>query len=146
MGQQTHDPTKVSTSVAGIVLTQFAKGTFITIDYDSDAYTDEVGVGGEVVRIRSADERATIKFSLMAASPSNDALSALAALDRLTGQGVGAVQIKDNGPGATSVASGQAGWVKKVPSKPYSTEATQIDWEVRVANLKTNNVGGTAAT
>lgn len=137
---QTYDPAKVTVSVAGIMLTQFAKGTFVTVDLDTDAFGDEVGAGGEVVRVRSADERGVIKVTLMKASPSNDALTALAALDRLTGQGVGAAMVKD--PTGTSLHSAAEAWVKKIPSAPYGTEAETVEWEIRCAKLN-HNLGGT---
>lgn len=143
MAMQTYDPTKVTVSVAGIPLTQFAKGNFVTVEYDSDAFTDEVGVGGEVVRVRSADQRATVKVTLMRASPSNDELSALAQLDRLTGQGLGAVQVKD--ATGTSVHHAEVGWVKKIPSAPYATEAESVEWEIRCAKLE-STVGGTISS
>ena len=143
MGQQTYDPAKVTANVAGINVTQFAKGTFITVEYESDAFSDEGGAGGEVGRVRSADERGTIKFTIMAASPSNDALSALAALDRLTGKGVGPAQVKD--VTGTSLHSSESAWVKRIPSKPYSTEpGDTVEWEIRCAKLK-HNVGGTVS-
>ena len=142
MPQQTYNPALVTVSVAGITLTQFAKGTFVTVEFDADAFSDDVGTRGEVVRIRSADERGTIKVTLMAASPSNDALSALAALDRATGAGVGAAMVKD--VTGTSVHSAANAWVKKIPPKPYSTEADTVEWEIRCAQLK-HNVGGTVA-
>ena len=142
MAQQTYNPALVTLSIAGVTLTQFAKGTFINVEYDSDAFSDEVGTRGEVVRVRSADERGTIKATLMAASPSNDALSALAALDRLTGQGVGAALVKD--VTGTSIHSAANAWIKKIPPKPYSTEADTVEWEFRCANLK-HNIGGTVA-
>lgn len=140
--QQTYDPAKVTVAVAGIALTQFAKGSFVSVEYDSDAFSDEVGTRGEVVRIRSADERGMIKVTLMRASPSNDALSALAALDRLTGAGVGAAMVKDIT--GTSIHSAANAWVKKIPAAPYSTEADSVEWEIRCANLK-HFVGGTLA-
>jgi len=143
--QQTVDPSKVDASLAGITLTQFAKGTYITIDYESDSFTDEVAVDGTVTRYLNRDERATIKFTLAQASPSNDALSSLAATDRASGNGAGALQIKDNGPGASSIASAPSAWVKKIPSKAFSTEASNVDWEIRCGQLKLT-IGGTSRT
>lgn len=142
MPSQTHDPTKYTVSIAGATLTQFAKGTFIKVTHDSDAFTDEVGASGEVVRVFNADARATIEVTLMAASPSNDVLSALAELDRLTKQGVGAVMVKD-GTG-TSVHSAENGWVKKLADAEYATEATNRMWQIRCDKLK-SVVGGTNA-
>ncbi len=141
-GPQTHDPSKTTLTVAGYTIIQFAKGTYITDEYDSDAFSDDVGVGGEVARIVSRDKRGTIKFTLMAASPSNDDLSALAATDRLSGNGVGAVMLKDAGPGGSSKTTGPNAWLKKVPTKTYSTEAMTVEWEIRVA-IMDRVVGGT---
>jgi len=144
MAQQTHDPSAVTVSIAGITLTQFAKGTFVEVEYDTDAYSDEVGAGGEVVRVKSSDQRGTVRVTLMAASPSNDELSALAATDRAAGNGVGAVLVKD-GPTGTSKHSSENGWIKRIPNRPYSTEADNVQWEFRCAKLK-SAVGGTVGT
>lgn len=143
MSQQTYDPKRVTVSVAGIPLGQFAKGTFVVVEFEADAYSDEVGAQGEVVRVRSADERGTIKVTLMKASPSNDALSSLAALDRLTGAGVGAAMVKD--ASGRSIHSAESSWVKRIPSAPYGTEAETVEWEIRCAKLQ-HFLGGTAAS
>lgn len=141
MAQQTYDPAAVVVNVAGINLTQFAKGTFVEVEYDTDAFSDDVGAGGEVVRVKSSDQRGTIRVTLMAASPSNDELSALASLDRATGQGVGPALVKD-GPTGTSKHSAENAWLRRVANKPYSTEADTVQWEIRCAKLKAA-VGGT---
>lgn len=143
MGQQTYDPAKVTVNVAGITLTQFAKGSFVAVSRTSERFSSDVGAQGDVVRIRSADERGTIKVTLMRASPSNDALSALAELDALTGQGVGPALVKD--PTGTSLHTAENAWIKKVPDGTFSTEAETVEWEIECAKLK-HFVGGTVAS
>lgn len=139
MSQQTHDPNEVALDVLGNVITQFAKGTYLTVEYDSDAFNDEVGANGDVVRVRSADQRGTMKFTLMRASPSNDVLTALARTDRLTGTGTGAVFVRDFR--GTSIHHAQVAWIKRVPSATYATEAMTTEWEIRCAKLD-SFVGG----
>jgi len=142
MSQQTYDPNETILNVLGVVVTQLAKGTFIEVAYDTDAYSDEVGANGNVVRIRSADKRGTIKFTTMAESPSNDELTALAAMDRATGAASGSSFARDFRGTSTHFAA--SSWLKRVPARKYATEATTVEWEVRCASLL-HNVGSTLA-
>ena len=143
MSQQTFDPSAMIVNVLGVTLVQLAKGQMIVVAYDSDAYVDEVGANGDVVRVRSADLRATIKVTLMKASPSNDYLSGLAAKDRLTGGGHGPSFVKD--PRGTSRHFAAESWVKKIPEAPYATESSNVEWEIRCAALLPPDhvIGGT---
>lgn len=140
MSTHSYDPTLVAVSIDNQTVVGFATGTFVEVSLDTDAYTDAVGASGDVVRVKSADKRGVIKLTLMASSPSNDILSALAVLDE-AGAGVRAVSVKD-GTG-TSLHSGDKAWVKKIPNGSYGTEAGNRDWEIRVAKLE-HFVGGTA--
>lgn len=134
----TFDPANVVLSFNGTTIVGFAKGTEIKVSYDTDAYTDDAGANGDVVRVKSNDQRAKIEIELMQSSPSNDALSAFAAADQ-TGAGKGPVRVKDlNG---RSVASGPDAWVQKVADSEYATEHTPRAWIIRVAKL-TMTTGG----
>ncbi len=75
----------------GIPIEGFAEDDCIDIEFDSEGYQDQVGADGRVVRYKSADQRATITFSIMATSPSNKLLSAMynADLKSPSGMGVG---------------------------------------------------------
>jgi hypothetical protein len=139
-GLQTLSPRDISLSFIGTIISMFAKGTFVEITFDVDAFTDEVGATGDVARYLSADERGTIKFTLMRNSPSNAVLSALAVTDRLTGAITGPAFVKD-GRG-TSIALSAQSWIKKIPDSSHATEPTTISWEIRCARL-VNIVGGT---
>lgn len=140
-GQQTFDPNEFFVTVAGVPLTQFMKGSFVTVTYDSDAFVDDAGAQGDVVRVNNPDRRATLKCSLQAASPSNDYLSTFLNTDRLTNEATFPVQIKD-ARGTTVQGTAQA-WIKKAPDQAFSnTEVVGRDWEIRCARME-GNVGGT---
>lgn len=138
---KTYDPKDITVVFSGILITGYADGTFCEIDREADAFTDVAGAGGEVARARTQDRRGTIKVTLMMTSPTNDLLSATAAVDESTGNGVGEIMVKDNN--GTSIASGSESWIMKKPAKVYAKEIESLEWRIRVANL-VHIVGGTA--
>ena len=71
------DPAKMSISFAGRPITGWADGDYLDIDNDTDAFTDAVGTDGDVTRVRTNDDRATVTITLMQSSPVNDVLSAI---------------------------------------------------------------------
>lgn len=123
---KTYDPAEVLTTFFGIPLTGFADGTFVEVDYNEDAFTLMVGAGGETARARSQNRSGTVTFTLMASSPCNDLLSAVAIADRASGLGVGPVGIKDNN--GTSLVAGANAWVKKMPKVEYAKEVGSRQW------------------
>jgi hypothetical protein len=128
---KTIDPKKNLTSFAGIPLTSYAKGTFIKIEADEDAFKKEVGASGETVRVLSNNRGAKVTVTLMAQSADNDALSAIHAQDRLTGEGVGVFQTKEiNG---SSYVIGE-GWIQKTPDYERADEATSVEWVFDLAD------------
>ena len=141
--QQTHDPAKVSLIFDDISVKQFAKGTMIKVAYDEDQFTDAVGGDGRAVRMRNANRSGKIEFTLMAASPSNDALSNKALADFLDGTGVASVQVKD-GTGTTRAHDANA-WILKVADAEHSSEpGMERAWTIRCPHLE-SFVGGTTA-
>lgn len=144
MGQQTSshafNPDALFLTLFNQVVTGFAKGTFITIAYDSDFFEDMIGANGDVARILSVDRRASVKFTLQSDSPFNDILSDAVTNDERTGTNTTIIQCKDST--GTSLASGKTAWVKKKPDQPFSsTEPSTRDWEIRVADLH-SRIGG----
>ena len=140
MPQQTYDPNEVSVAFDGTTLVQFAKGTFISVERDSDAFADEVGANGDVVRIKSADKRGSVKLTLMKASPSNDTLMGQALTDEATALATGSLIVRD--ARGTSIHHSATAWVKRIPKADYGTEHSNVEWEFRCAELD-HYVGGT---
>lgn len=133
------DPANVVLTVAGETVVGAAKGTFYKVARDSDSYTDDVGGAGDVVRVKSNDNRGTVEITLMQSSPSNDALNDLAQRDEALGTGLTPFEIVDlNG---RTMASGINCWIRKKADTEFSTEATNRVWILRVPNLA-YTVGG----
>lgn len=135
MTTRIYDPNEISVSLAGVPLSGFADGEFISIAMESDAFSDVVGTDGEVSRSKSNDRRATITISLMQTSPSNDRLSALHNLDLAAnnGAGVGAFLVRDRN--GTSVFEADECWIMKAPDVSFDRTATSREWTLRAASL-----------
>lgn len=132
-GTRTYDPAGIIFTFGGILISGYAPDTFITATRNSDAFTLQVGAGGQTCRSRSQDKSGTITVSLMQSSPTNDVLSALADIDEKTGSGLGAVLIKDvNG---TTVISAENAWIKKKPEAPFAKEASIREWVIETGEL-----------
>jgi hypothetical protein len=128
---KTYDPKKWLTTFAGIPLTAYAEGTFITVEFDEDSFTKKTGAGGEVVRVLNNNAGAKATVVLMAHSADNDALSAIALQDRLTGEGVGLFAGKElNG---TSTVFGEA-WIQKIPNLERAKDASEVSWVFDMPN------------
>jgi hypothetical protein len=132
-----YDPLRYVVIFKGVQIRGYASGTFVNIERAEDSFTEDVGSGGDVVRVRSHNKSGTCTLTLQAASPSNDQLSAILAADEAgvtVDAGVGALLVKDlNG---TTVASASSAWIRKPPAVEQGNEATNREWVIACANLK----------
>jgi hypothetical protein len=136
MALKHYDADQVSLIVAGIPISGFADGEFLTLEMASDMFSDVVGTDGEVTRSKSNDRRATCTIKLMQSSDSNDLLSALANTDSAApnGAGVGAFMLKDRNGRMLHAAA--ACWVQREPDMSLDRAATSREWVIRIASLK----------
>jgi hypothetical protein len=133
-GTPTYDPGSIIATFGGILITGYGPDTFITASYNTDAFTLQVGSGGDGCRTRSQDKSGTVTFTLLQSSPVNDLLAALALVDRQAGSGSGALLIKDNN--GTSLVSAENAWIKKVPETPFAKEAGVREWVLESLELE----------
>ena len=134
MAVRTYDPGEHACSFAGIQLTAFGPDTFITAERDEDAFAKHVGAGGEVARTRNRNRSGRVTVTLLASSPENDLLSAVALLDEQSAEGVGAVFIKDL-VGTTMVHAPDA-WLVKLPATERAKELGVVEWAIDCAELE----------
>lgn len=136
MTMKVYDADQISISVAGIPLSGFADGEFVTLSYESDLFSDVSGTDGEVTRSKTNDRRATLTVKLMQTSDSNDFLSALFNADdrAANGAGVGAFMLRDRS--GRAVYSASECWVSKPPDVSFDREATEREWTFRIAKLE----------
>lgn len=136
MPMKDYSPDEVDVLVAGIPISGYAEGEFVSISFTTDLFTTKVGSDGEVMRARSMDRRATCTIKLMQGSDSNDLLSALYQLDQRArnGAGVGAFLVKDN-QGRSLYAAPEC-WIRKHPDVSFSNEPTPREWTIEIAELE----------
>ena len=137
MASKTYDPNAYDVIVAGIRLSGFAEGTFVSISHDSPGFSDKVGVDGEVARVRKHDRRATVTISLMQTSESNDELSQIYNKDRDSQNGAGVFSFRMVDRSGTTVFEADQAWIQSEPGATFSDEPESRDWEIRCANLRT---------
>jgi hypothetical protein len=134
-GTKFYDADQITVVIAAIPISGYADGEFLTIEQESDAFSDVVGTDGEVTRSKTKDNRATVTLKLMQTSDSNDALSALYNADRAAsnGAGVGAFLVRDRN--GRSLFTGDACWIQKAPDVSFDRAPTSREWVIRVADL-----------
>jgi len=113
------DPQQVYVTFKGVAILGFMDGTFIKAERNEDAFSMQVGAGGDVTRVRSRNRTGVVTITLQAASPSNDTLSGFAADDEFDGSGYGALLVKD----------------ANVPSTEFAVEASGREWSIECAEL-----------
>lgn len=130
---KTYDPGKLVVSFRGRLISGFGDGSMIKITRDEDAYTKIVGGDGEVARVRSRNKSGSVELTLMQTSASNDDLSSAAALDELSGTGIGPLMVKDLL--GTTVAAGANAWIRKLPDAEYNKDGADRVWIIDVEQL-----------
>lgn len=147
---KTYDPAAVRLSVAGILISGFASGTFISWTPDAPPIADAYGVDGEPARWQTGNPFANLDFQLMHTSASNAVLSNLANADLLTQAGIFPVVLEDkSNPGdsqPTRIIAGRA-WIQSWPGITYGNGGPSArGWRVRCLDMITDIRGQGAAS
>jgi len=113
----------------------YADGDFVSIEYDEDAFSLQIGTDGEAARSRTNNRAATITISLMQTSDANDLLSAQYNLDVNSAGGAGIVPLLITDTSGRSLFTAEKAWIQKLPDVTYSREAGPREWVIRTNNL-----------
>lgn len=135
MALGTYDPAEVSLIAAGVPVTGFAPGTFITIEYNEDAFNLSVGAGGDACRTRTNNNSARITFTLLQSSISNPLLSAQHELDKRSPAGDGVLPSLVKDTSGTTLAAAELSWIVKAANVEFGNEATNREWVVETHEL-----------
>ena len=137
MALHTYDPAQVTIIFAGIPVSGFAEGTFVSIERNEDSFTLQVGADGEATRAKSNNRSGRVTLTLIQSSIVNDAFSALLAVDENSpsGDGIGPLLIKDLS-GRTLVAA-ETAWLVKPATAEFAREATEREWVIETDRLNT---------
>ncbi len=113
-----------------------APGSFVTIAYDNDMVTKTTGAQGFVVATISAADGGSIKWTASQASPTNDRLSAVAALQRRKGVGLIKKPILVKHTNGTTLALGPEAWIKKSPDAAFGDSLEPREWDFDIPHLQ----------
>jgi hypothetical protein len=136
MSTKTYDPALYTIAIAAIPINKgYADGEFITVERETDAFTDVAGTDGDVARAKQHDKRATCTLTLMQTAEANALLSTLALLDENAdnGAGVGPFLLKDRG--GLTVHTAAECWVMRMPDVTLDKGVTARQWKIRIASL-----------
>lgn len=136
----TYDFKQVVVIFNGFQIQGYAEGAEVSIEYNEDMFTLQVGADGPGTRSKSNNESGRVTLPLMQSSPSNDVLSAFADADRLSNAGTGPLLIKD--VSGRSLFTAEQAWIVKKPAANYGNEASAREWiletDVLIASLGGN--------
>ncbi len=139
MGVKTYDPGQVSVVFGPNILSGFADGEQILVEANEDAFSLLMGAQGEGARTRSRDRSARVTVRLLQTSITNDVLSAILALDRLAGEGILTLMVKDNSGRSLHLA--ESAWVVREPASPFGDEAGAREWIFETDHMLHNIAG-----
>jgi len=137
----TYDPKKVIITFGGIPISGFANGTFINVTPSSDRFSKVVGADGEVSRSKSADNTHEVTITLLQSSLSNQYLSGIESLDRITSKGILPLTVTDLNGG--SLKFWPQAWITTDPDLGYAAEQTDRVWTFNTGQVAASNTGAT---
>jgi len=138
MSVETYNPKDISVIIAGAIMSGFADDK-VRVFRDADAWEDESGADGEVVRYATNDKRGEIEITLQQSSSSNLILSGLAKVDEFSGAGTFPAIVSDSR--GKDLHAAPTAWIKQIPEAKYSKGVNVRTWRIRTDNL-TNFLGG----
>lgn len=133
MAVKTYNPAEVALVVAGVPVSGYADGTFISIARDNPSWTSGTGSDGEGWRAKSNDRSGTCTITLLQTSAANDALSALSAIDELSSGGVGPLLLADKS--GRSLYAAETCWIEKPADAEFAREASSREWVIKTDRL-----------
>jgi hypothetical protein len=126
MAVKTYDPKEVTVTYGGYDLNGFSDGTKVTVEFNEDAWTLQVGVDGEGTRSKSNNRSGRVTIQLMQSSDSNEIMTGISELDRLSNAGALPLMVKDSS--GTSIHTAETAWIVKSPMSEYGVEAGPREW------------------
>lgn len=135
-----YDAKNLIVTAAGIRIEGFGDGDFISYD-PPELFTSVVGSDGLVARAANNDFRVDVTITLLATSPANDSLNAIAQADinNPNGSGVFAFTMSDLF-GRFSAAAPEC-WIKKKPAVTFGREVGSREWVIECAKFTDKVLG-----
>jgi len=134
-----YDVVEVTCNLGGIPLDQlggWGEGDeTMSVERDSEAFTDKVGADGSVTRSPTHDNRATVTLNLMQTAGANAVLSTLVTGDMNAPNGAGVVPFMLRDRQGLSLVTATKAWLLGPPKKlTFGPQAGNNQWKIRLAD------------
>lgn len=123
---RTYDPKQVIVTFGAIPVSGYAEGTFINIERNGPLFEKTRGADGSIDRTNKNAFDFSVTLTLKQTSPTNQLLSAAAAVDQISNKGVLPLLVKDLN-GATLFTAPQA-WIEQDPNDEFGDIAGSREW------------------
>lgn len=133
MAVKTYAPDQVVVTLGPVLVSGYATDSMISIEFNEDAFTLQMGVDGKGTRSRNANRSGRVTITLQQSSSSNDLLSGIAALDAASGAGVLPLLIKDMS--GRSIYAAESAWIVKEPAAAFAKESGPREWILETDRL-----------
>lgn len=130
-----YSPVDCTISFSGTIVDGYGPGTFIKVSRNEDGWSFQPSNSGGGARSRNPNKSGRFEFTLLAASPANGLLSALAQVDEDFATGVAEVLVKDRSTAAARCQA-QNGWVIKHPDFERMKEVGEITWIIETDEVQ----------
>lgn len=145
MSVRTYSPVDVTILLAGFYqVGGFVEGSFVTISKDVQPYRTTRTADGKVARTFIDDDTYTITLNLASTSPTNDILTKLHEVDKLSQYGKFPMFIKDSS--GTSLFLAPTCWIKEVPDLTFSQDVSDRTWIIQATQCVPNFGGNEDAS
>ena len=135
----TYDLKKVQCIFGADIISGYAEGDGIEIEYDEDSWSFTPSADGGGTRSKTNQYSATITIHLMQTSPANQLLQNAWNADNVGNAGARPFLVKEGS--GSSLHATESAWVQNLPSSSYNKAAGPRDWILRTHELITN-LGG----
>lgn len=125
---KTYNARQVTISLGTHAVTGYADDSFVSIEKLGDGITATSGCDGEVARAVDPNECYSVKLTLLQTSATNAFLQSSHDNDKLTGEGLFPILVKDLKGGL--LFSADSAWVKKAPTRTYGKSTNNREWEI----------------
>lgn len=139
MSVVTYDPAQVIVTFGGAVLSGYADGTFVNVQFDESQWNKVTGADGLTQRSKTNNYAGSVTITLLAGSASNDTLSTAWNSDRTDNDGDGALIVKD--ASGNTLWSASSAWIQGMPAQAFSKQGETREWVIDCGAL-TGKAGG----
>lgn len=139
MAVYTYDAKQVHLVYGGALITGFAEGSFIRVEYNEDRYALTKGADGLGARAKSNNESAKITVGLMPNSPANAVFQSAQMLDKVRNAGALPLELTDLTTGDLFTA--ESAWVMKDPGRDHQKTIQGVPWVLEADDLQAIRTG-----